>query len=307
MNKHNLTSKKNTQKKLSLAGIHLAGAHSSKSSLVILTGTYGKLNLSIEHIYARIGTTQQMGSDDRILSILKEYQPEQVFFDCPLTLPPCVQCVLPTCPGQQKCPDLTVNYMERIYYKYLKPNSRNKKNKKLFNPQYSRLWDLWWNSLMQLSVGPSFGANSSTTVVRAQVLKKRMLAENIAVEPRETSPRLFVDLLKRQGLFPSTASAPFSKDTREQVILYLLKSCGLAADGGLDVVEKLSSSYENFAAFVAAVVARYYVKNEVFLPPANYLVAGGWVYLPKTAQNGLESLMFEHADFAREYDDSLVS
>src|SRR5690242_15299621 len=98
------------QTEAKIAGIHLAGPNSAKTTLVIMTGHLGEGNLKINGVYDRMGTVHRLFSDDRLFDVLKSEQPERVMIDSPLTVPPCVACTRPVCPGVDACEDIAVAY-----------------------------------------------------------------------------------------------------------------------------------------------------------------------------------------------------
>src|SRR5262249_33428731 len=129
----------------SCAGVHLSGPNANKTALAVLVGDPRKSPLKIAKVYEKIGAFGTLFSDERLAHILTLDGPfAEVFIDCPLTVPPCVACQRPMCPGVVKCDDVSVAYMLAISSKVRRRGARKARP---VNPQSQRLWDV-----MQLDV-----------------------------------------------------------------------------------------------------------------------------------------------------------
>ena len=159
------------EKKLKyFAGLHLTGINSNRSTMVLLSGGLLDKKLKLEAIFEKLSCNSVVFSDDSIIGIVKRYDIENICIDSPLTLPPCVACQREVCPGVDLCEDMTLSYMQSI----INLTEHKKTRKNPFNPQTQRLWDVKEYIDRGGSIDPSFSANQTPIVIRAQVLQKRL-------------------------------------------------------------------------------------------------------------------------------------
>lgn len=80
-------------------GVDLGGGKGKTTAVARLVATDGGRTVRVEEL---VGTGTFY--DERLLAYLREHAAGAVLaFDAPLTLPACVRCVLPACPGQSAC------------------------------------------------------------------------------------------------------------------------------------------------------------------------------------------------------------
>ncbi len=126
------------------AGLHISGPNSLKSVVIVLEGALPIKPLNIAGLYEKIGSQGKLFSDDRLVDILQLRGPfQEVFVDCPLSVPPCVSCERPVCPGAINCEDVSVAYMLALNEKI---KSLGVRKKRPINPQSQRLWDIIYQS-----------------------------------------------------------------------------------------------------------------------------------------------------------------
>ncbi|MFK7872761.1 MAG: hypothetical protein AB8C84_06255 [Oligoflexales bacterium] len=153
------------------AGIHIAGANSSKTSIVIMQMTSTQ-KYKITDIHQHLGPRSYLSSDDRIEHILQHPTViKDVVIDAPLSLPPCVRCVRSICPGFIHCDDTAIACLLKI--------DKERKRKTLCNPQTHRLWDIYKPDII------TDHSSRSSLVTRSLTLQKRLRVSNI--ELKETS------------------------------------------------------------------------------------------------------------------------
>jgi hypothetical protein len=293
--------------KVSCAGIHLSGPNASKTAVVILRASVdtGVSGLELVRVYEKIGSFGNLFSDERLVSILSAEGPfKEVFVDCPLTSPPCVDCTRPACPGAVRCDDVGVAFMLALASK---KSTRGKRKCRPVNPQSQRLWDVV-QGMSPDQTGrpfsePTYSSNLAPLVVRARTLQRRLNslgADSIIL--RETSVPAALNSLSRifPGHDPATAHPPAGtafrsfengRSLRRQFVNAILRSGLLLRPenmtaafpfGGEDVVEALSGSVEVFQALVTAIVAACHSRQMTSLPlPGFEQAGGGWVHLPE--------------------------
>ena len=103
-----------------------------------MTGAIGEGNLKIIRHFGKIGGVGRLFSDERLFEIIRQFRPDEVVIDCPVTEPPCVTCQRPRCPGVDACEDLAVAYMQSLVI----GSEQGRKRKRPLNPQTQRIWDV---------------------------------------------------------------------------------------------------------------------------------------------------------------------
>ncbi len=295
--------------KSSCAGIHLSGPNASKTAVVILRApvSSGVSGLELVRVYEKIGSFGNLFSDERLVSILAAEGPlAEVFVDCPLTAPPCVECSRPSCPGAVRCEDVGVAFMLALASKKA---VRGKRKGRPVNPQSQRLWDVFQNMSEpvsgQLPLEPTYSANHAPLVVRARTLQRRL--NNLCaggVILRETSvPAALNKLARHLNVQMSGTGSDSSAGTvfrsfehglifRKRMVNEMLRSglvlspvdCGYLAreSDSTDVTDVLSRSVEVFQAFVTALVAACHARQMTSVPLAGFEEpSSGWVHLPE--------------------------
>lgn len=263
-----------------LAGIHLAGSNARKSAVVLLEITDD--SVSFLSLYEKIGSSGSLFSDERILSILgANGEISDVVVDCPMTDPPCVSCTRPVCPGVVRCDDVSVAMMMAI------EQSRGRKGAhklRPLNPQNQRLWDVMyarggpWGNLE-----PSYSANLAPLVVRARTLQRRLAAVYPKLRLRETNiPILLMQLATVldapdwSGLYRNFERG--SAIRREILSALASERAGeLRIDISQDALQSVSSSVENFHAYLAAAMGVWRRLGLAVSPSPFFEASPGWV------------------------------
>ena len=274
------------------AGVHLSGPNAGKTAVVVLAGEALETPLKIEKVYEKIGAFGTLFSDERIFEILGKTGPfAEVFVDCPLTLPPCVSCQRPICPGVVSCEDLSVAYMLAVSHKLRRKGARRARP---VNPQSQRLWDV-----LQLTeregprLEPSYSANLAPLVARARTLQRRLNALAEPVELKETSVAYALErtqaCLQIHGDL-KTDYRDFDRgpSTRERILSRLVERGFVQASAAMGeepfshaaVVE----SVEVFQAFMAAWVAALHGAGLTEPRPTDFVPGEGWVFLPTVVE-----------------------
>ncbi len=277
------------------AGIHLSGPNSSKTALVVLRPLRGPsandetTGLELVRVYEKIGSFGNLFSDDRLFGILTREGPFQsVFVDCPLTVPPCVDCARPSCPGVVRCDDVGVAWMMAVAAR--QGASKQRKRKKV-NPQGHRLWDVFQTSVAGVTnQEPTWSSNHAPLVVRARTLQRRLNSVD-QIKLEETHVPCVVDILARElridtgGNRASIVYRSFEngKRFRGDLVRSMVRA-GLVADNSHPDLSSgiLYSSVEVFHAFVTAWVAGMFATGNTVRPTDGFVDAGGgWVHLPE--------------------------
>lgn len=266
------------QLKVKVAGIHLAGPNSTKTTLVIMTGHLGEGNLKISGIYDRMGTVNRLFSDDRLFEVLKTEVPDRVMIDSPLSVPPCVACTRPKCPGVNACEDIAVAYMQKMV-----DTQAGRKKKRPMNPQTQRIWDLkewyhWHPSLQE----PTYSSNKAPLVVRSLTLQRRLNNLEPPLVLLETSIPHALSLFVEQLALPKDLAYQYrafgvGREKRSEILRKLVDARLLDPA----IPPEVSATIETFSACIAAIVASMEQSDRVSQPENEFFREQGWVYLPK--------------------------
>lgn len=268
-------------------GVHLSGPNANKTAVVILEGALPGLPLLVHKVYEKIGIFGNIFSDDRLFEIIST-QPmsklSAVFVDCPLTVPPCVACSRPVCPGAYSCEDLAVAYMLSLSSRV---KSRGAQRTRPVNPQSQRLWDIvYFAENTGARREPSYSANMAPLVTRAKTLERRLRGLCPPVAVRETSIPLALDRIGQITAYAGDAAEEYRNfekgaQTRQRIVKELMAAGFLDDCLTPDLQKSIAATVEVFSAFIAAVVNAMADSGRTDTRPQHYLASEGWVHLPK--------------------------
>jgi hypothetical protein len=252
---------------------------------VVLEGEVLQSPLKIRKVYEKIGSFGSLFSDERLVEILTHAGPfAEVFIDCPLTVPPCVACQRPRCPGAVQCDDVSVAYMLAISSKVRRRGARKARP---VNPQSQRLWDV-----LQLSHGPgerlepSYSANLAPLVTRARTLQKRLNALPVPVILKETQIPNALECLRSPLKLAASTRQDYrgfetGHDRRRQILTRMIERGWIEAAWDMEMFDLVARSVEAFHAFMSAWVAAMHAAGLSLRAPREYIDSEGWVYLPQ--------------------------
>lgn len=272
-----------------VAGIHLSGLHSSKTSIVVLRASGSGEKCEFVDSFDSLGPIGGKTSDDRIMEVFSHVDPvESIFTDAPTFAPPCIECELSTCPGLAECVDIDAAYLTKVWSEE-SPQRTKSQRKRVVNPQQHRVADLpvlLGKEGPQLNQDYSLGysPNRAHLLSRVEVLQKKLNHIDRGLVLLETNvSRTLSRIAIHHGLAPSIGGdyRNFEKgtDARNTFLLALLDT------GYLDLTElqrfKLQSELPLFEAFVCAYVGVLYSRGRAELPPTHQQSKRKWVYLPR--------------------------
>jgi hypothetical protein len=272
------------KKPIRIAGIHIAGPNSGKTAMSLLSNNPLEQPIRVAGIFGRIGNYGRHLSDDRLIEIMKRHAPlSGVFVDVPLTLPPCMACTRPHCPGVTRCEDVSVNYMLALAEK-LTP--RRQRRHRPVNPQSQRLWDIYHTSQRSGPAHePTYNPNIAPLITRAKTLQRRLKLVLPSITVSETNIPLALELLAESfgsdlSLAREYRSFSVGIERRHAWLEILMDEGWLSDETSPDMVDEISSSVEIFHSFLAAFIgcmAQSFLSSQI---PQEYDASLGWVYLP---------------------------
>lgn len=240
-------------------GIHLSGPNARKSAVVVITET--RTGKQFSSLYEKIGSVGSLFSDERIIDILNLVPSLcEVFVDCPISEPPCVNCERPKCPGVVRCEDVAVGMMMAIEQKRGRKGGHKLRP---LNPQNLRLWDAMYGRGADFgNMEPTYSANLAPLVVRAKTLQRRLRMVMPGLALRETNvPFLLRQLeliLDGEGWSREYRNFERGFEVRCEVLSVIAsrKTAALCPRIGItvseDEIDEIAASVETFHAFLAA-------------------------------------------------------
>ncbi len=268
-------------------GLHLAGANTKKTVLVILARKSSLDPIYVKALYDGIGSVRGHFSDERLIDILKkETRSKNIVVDCPISSPPCVRCVRHSCPGVMRCEDIDVAYMLSVL------NSQQEQNRtrrlRPLNPQNQRLWDILFPSDDLLGkMEPSYSANLAPLLVRAQTLQRRFNEGENPLRLIETHILRTLSKLSQIYDWPlewvkNYRNFEKGKSVREKILDSIILKNKLKISPLEIKNKKIASSVEIFHAFICAWVGYLMAEEKTEKVPKKIPIEDQWVFLPKT-------------------------
>lgn len=255
--------------------------------MVVLEGCSFETPLVIRQVYEKIGSFGSLFSDERLLEALIHTGPfAQVFTDCPLTVPPCVACTRPTCPGAIKCDDVAVAVMLSVSNRM---RSKGSKRARPVNPQSQRLWDVMRLELESDRAEPSYSANLAPLVTRARALQRRLNSVSPEIILKETSVGNALETLRAALKLKPNIKILYrnferGREFREKILDALERNRWIAfedSEHSIQMEESILSGVECFEAFICALVGALHTAGLTKNQPVGFVESEGWVFLPE--------------------------
>jgi predicted nuclease with RNAse H fold len=169
-------------------GVDLGGGKGKKTALAVLER--GRDGVTVTRLSPR--AKEPPLYDATLLSALSELGGNAVIcIDAPLTLPPCLRCAEPVCPGQAACVDAEVVSMRALADRQPPAGRDHRRGKPVITPYTQRATDLYLRSrgiLARETMGQAMGplAARAAHLVRALGRSFRLNQNLIEVYPRAT-------------------------------------------------------------------------------------------------------------------------
>jgi predicted RNase H-like nuclease len=222
------------------------------------------------------GTKDSPWYDDRLIAYLREHPEAVVAVDAPLTLPTCVRCTLPRCPGAAACEVPVVRW-----FRERENGARVAGKKPKYTPYTQRASEVLLHEELHILPRETLGQGMGPLTARAAYLTRALasthrLNENlIEVYPKATLTQLFEH--KTAGRYKRSAGSP---DTRLEILNSLPDlrfAPGAWREHGL-------ANDHKFDAVICAYTAYLWTRGACAPPPADGVAReDGWIWFPSKA------------------------
>lgn len=169
-------------------GVNLGGGKGKKTALAVLEPS--RQGITVTRLSPR--AKEPPLYDATLVPVLLELGGSALIcIDAPLTLPPCLRCTLPVCPGQPVCPDPEVAVMHTLAESEAQRGREHRRGKPLVTPYTQRATDLYLRARgvsARETLGQAMGplAARAAHLVRALGRNFRLNDNLIEVYPRAT-------------------------------------------------------------------------------------------------------------------------
>lgn len=211
--------------------------------------------------------------------------------DAPLTLPPCLRCTVPVCPGQEACVDPAVVTMRRLAGEISETRSQPSRGKPAVTPYTQRPSELFLAARRHVVAREGLGQGTGPLAARAALLV-RALADRYRLNENliEVHPRTTLQLL---GL-----SSPFKRHLKEREHrAHLLESLAPTLKFGPGIWrEHCVQSDHLFEAVITAFTGYLWARDGWQVPSemGGSAARDGWIWVPPPPEvDALESAAAE--------------
>jgi predicted nuclease with RNAse H fold len=170
-------------------GVDLGGGKGKKTALAVLERRGA--DLVVAALVPRTGEAPLY--DASLVDLLRAEGPSSlVCMDAPLTLPPCLRCLVPVCPGQDTCSDSAVREMRRLADLGEEPTRDHRRGKPSVTPYTQRATEVYLHRSRGVLPRETLGQGMGPLTARAAHLLRALadrfrLNENlIEVYPKAT-------------------------------------------------------------------------------------------------------------------------
>ena len=266
-------------------GLSLAGGKRRGTALSLLSYDEDKNQLVLEDIFGNLGATANQSADQALLRVINKRGdvPIVLGVNVPLSLPTCLSCQLPWCPGYEVCEVESIVWMKKSFPRLKKIH----KNAKPAQPYTERPVEIYLreNFPPWLDIPGAYSANLAPLVSRVQYLKRHISHD---IQLIEVLPRLtfykFSLLFGLSSELAKTYKAPEHGSESRLTLLQCLKEKFSLSIESRDL-ELLTLNPAPFDAFLSSITAFLYKCGFCETPLADFPMSEGWVYYPKNDFN----------------------
>ena len=174
-------------------GVDLGGGKGKKTALALLEASAD--GVVVRQVAPRAGAAPLY--DAALIEVIRGMGEEAVVcVDAPLTLPACLRCEVPVCPGQESCVDPAVIEMRRLYGPLETPSRDARRGKPPLTPYTQRATEVYLHRRRGVLPRETLGQGMGPLTARAAHLL-RALADRFTLNANliEVYPRATLELL----------------------------------------------------------------------------------------------------------------
>jgi predicted nuclease with RNAse H fold len=251
-------------------GVDLGGGKGKKTALALLE--LDGEGVAVTRIAPRAGGSPLY--DSTLVELIRSFGDDTVVcVDAPLTLPPCLRCVVPVCPGQEACVDVEVVEMRRLFGPCTPTGRDERRGKPTLTPYTQRATEVYLHRRRAILPRETLGQGMGPLTARAAHLG-RALADRFRLNENliEVFPRATLELLGFRE--------PYKKRVDRRIeILALIQD--LTFGPGV-WREECRKSDHLFDAVICAYTGYLWSRDGWALPAdsAPTLLRDGWIWVP---------------------------
>jgi hypothetical protein len=265
-----------------VVGVDLGGGKGKKTALATLR--VDAAGATVVEIAPRGG--KQPFYDTALVDTIRQFGDGTLLcLDAPLTLPPCLRCTVPVCPGQASCVDPAVVAMRAIVAEAAAadpelvggPNSR--RGKPSVTPYTQRATELYLAHGVGLVPREALGQSTGPLAARAAHLTR-------ALADRFTLNETLLEVYPKGTLAALGFTRPYKKHLHErETRANILEALGGDLRFGPGVWRELCVQSDHlFDAVICAYTGYLWARDAWAAPVAHAaLLSGGWIWTPPPA------------------------
>jgi Protein of unknown function (DUF429) len=262
-----------------VVGVDLGGGKGKKTALATLR--VDAVGATVVEIAPREGARPFY--DTSLVETIRQFGDDTLLcFDAPLTLPPCLRCIVPVCPGQASCVDPAVVAMRAIVAEaaeadpYVDAGRNARRGKPSVTPYTQRATEVYLTHRLGLVPREALGQGTGPLAARAAHLAR-------ALADRFTLNETLLEVYPKGTLAALGFSRPYKKhllerETRAQILEALADDLRF----GPGVWRELCVQSDHlFEAVICAYTGYLWARDAWTAPEAHApLVGGGWIWTP---------------------------
>lgn len=236
---------------------------------------------TVERLAPRLG--EQPLYDDRLVELIQSYRDGTtvVALDAPLSVPACLRCQVPVCPGQQACEDPAVAVMRRLTVAPASSHRDYRRGKPVITPYTQRATEVYLHRRRSLLQHETATQSTGPLAARAAHLARALAATHqVGNNLIEVLPKATVALLN--------LPKPYKRHIRERETRVAILA---ALAGQLDFApgvwrEECVQSDHVFDAVVCGMTAFLWARDARQRPDDMADLPGedGWIWVPPETQ-----------------------
>jgi hypothetical protein len=266
-----------------VVGVDLGGGKGKKTALATLR--VDAAGATVVEIAPREG--ERPFYDTTLVETIRQFGDGTLLcLDAPLTLPPCLRCTVPVCPGQAACVDPAVVAMRAIVAEAaasdpdLLGGRNSRRGKPSVTPYTQRATEVYLAQRLGLVPREALGQGTGPLAARAAHLAR-------ALADRFTLNETLLEVYPKGTLAALGFSRPYKKHLHErETRAHILE--GLAGDlrFGPGVWRELCVQSDHLFEAVICAYTGYLWARDAWTAPAEHqgLIAGGWIWTPPRTQ-----------------------